>query len=271
MTDTRKHRSVSQLKQYERCPYSYKLARVDKVWQRPAAWLPQGSAVHTVLEEYRRRELDGDPMSLEEAQEMFKEEYAKEVSQYTDVTPNFDWWFRSGRYDGASDLERRWHIGLEQIEKFFAWTEGHPEEVIWIAPDGTPGIELGFDIDLDGVLVRGYIDAVLRDSDGNVIVRDYKTGNTPGDDFQLGVYSVALAETYGIEPPQIGDYYMAGKKGVKGKPTYPYDLGDWPRERVAEKFRELEENIAAERFDPDPDPDKCAFCDVSYHCPFAMG
>ncbi|ASR77178.1 exonuclease [Mycobacterium phage MyraDee] len=276
MTEVKKiHRSVSQLKQYERCPYSYKLARIDKMWSRPAAWLPQGSAVHTVCEVYEKRKLEGQVMSLEEAQDLFREEYQKEVHSYTEVTPNFDFWFASGPYNGERDIERRYEIGLEQVEKFIDWTESHPNEVIWVAPDGTPGIEIGFDIDLDGVLVRGFIDAVIKveiePGVWEVRVRDYKTGNTPGDDFQLGVYSVALAETFGIEPPQLGDYYMAGKKGKKGAPTYPYKIGEWTREAVAEKFHELEANIQAGRFEPDPEPDKCAFCDVNTTCEFAMG
>lgn len=265
MTETaveRAHRSVSQLKLYERCPYAYKLSRIDKVWSRPAAWLAQGSAVHEAAEAYER---SGRTMTLEQAQDVFRESYAEHIGQACQVTPNFEFWFASGPYAGEADVERRYHIGLEQVEKYLRWYEQHPEEVIWVAPDGTPGIEIGFDIDLDGVLVRGFIDAVIVTDEG-VLVRDNKTGNSPGDDFQLGVYGVALAEQFGIEPPARGDYWM----GRSGKPTYPFPISDWTRERVAEKFRELEENIQAERFDPLPDPKKCNFCDVNASCEFAV-
>ncbi len=270
--EKRKHRSVSQYNQYTRCPYSFKLARIDKVWQRPAAWLPQGSALHTVAEVYEKSKIQGDTMTLEEAQDLFGEEYAKEVEKYTETTPNFEWWSRSGPYGGERDLERRYLLGIEQVGRFIDWTEGHPEEVIWIAPDGTPGIEIGFDIDLDGVLVRGFIDAVIQNykaTNGGpapVMVRDYKSGNSPGDDFQLGVYGVALAEMYGIDPPQLGDYWM----GRSGKPTFPYQIGEWTRDKVSAKFRELEDNIQAERFDPDPEPSKCRFCDVSAACEYSQ-
>src|SRR5690606_40927541 len=78
----------------------------------------------------------------------------------------------------------------------------YPEEVIWVAEDGTPGIELGFDVDLDGVRVRGYIDQVLKaDSDDSVRVRDVKTGAQPGDALQLKVYAVALEDTYDVRAP----------------------------------------------------------------------
>jgi putative RecB family exonuclease len=257
--------SVSQYNSYTRCPHSWYLDRVLKSWNRPAAWLPQGSAVHTVAECIELAKLAGTPLTLEEAQDVFREEYAKEVGQYTEITPNFDWWFASGPYRGAQDVERRYNIGLEQVEKLMAWTDNHPEEVIWIAPDGTPGIEIGFDIELDGLRVRGFIDAVIHHND-QIIVRDYKTGNSPGDDFQLGVYGLALAELYGIEQPQTGDYFMART----GKPTYPYKIGEWTRERVVSAFRELDENIRAERFEPKPEPSKCRFCSVQLSCQFSL-
>jgi putative RecB family exonuclease len=256
------HRSVSQLKLYERCPYAYKLARIDKVWQRPAAWLPQGSAVHEAAEAWER---SGRTMTLEQTQDVFRDSYAQHVNTYLETTPDFEWWFKSGRYGGELDIERRYQIGLEQTQKYLDWYNSHPQEVIWIAPDGTPGIELGFDVDLDGVMVRGFIDAII-DLDGEVIVRDNKTGNKPGDDFQLAVYAAALTIQFGISKPEVGDYWM----GRTGKPTLPYTLDQWPVTKVTEAFHDLEENIRAERFDPLPEPAKCRFCDVSYHCEFAM-
>lgn len=272
MAPPKRHRSVSQINQYERCPYSYKLSRIDKVWQRPAAWLAQGSAVHEAGEAWER---SGRTMPLEDVQAVFAERYEHHINEACEITPNREYWFSSGPYRGDVDTERRFHIGLEQVEKMLKWYAGHPDEVVWIAPDGTPGIEIGFDIELDGILIRGFIDLVMwvETSPGvcEVIVRDNKTGNSPGDDFQLGVYGVALAEAYGIDPPQTGDYYMAGKAGKPGKPTAPYKIGYWTRERVVEKFQELEDNIAAERFEPLPEPDKCNFCDVATACEFSAG
>lgn len=268
------YRSVSQLKQYERCPMSYKLSRIDKVWQRPAAWLAQGSAVHEAAEAFER---SGRTMTLDEAQNVFRESYSTHIGASTEHTPNFEYWFKSGPYAGSVDVERRYGIGLGQVEKYLDWYSSHPDEVIWIAPDGTPGIEIGFDIELDGVPIRGFIDAVIvnpglagDNDDGSpspsLVVRDNKTGNQPGDDFQLAVYAVALAEQYGIEAPPDGDYWM----GRSGKPTYPYDLTDWDRKKVSAKFKELDENIRAERFDPLPEASKCAFCDVALACQYRV-
>lgn len=253
-------RSVSQLKQFEKCPQSWFRARVLRTWQRPAPWLPQGSAVHGAVEWWER---GGRSAPLEDVQAVFSRLYAEEIRGYTRATPNFEWWFRSGPYDGKRDIPRRYAIGMEQCAKYLAYYARFPEQVIWITPDGTPGIELAFDMDLAGVPVRGFIDAVIWDGE-KLIVRDNKTGNDPGDDFQLGVYGLAIRKEYGVEA-WTGDYWMA----KPGKATWPFDLHDWPEDRVTEKFLELEEAIASGDFTAKPSPDKCRFCDVSYGCAYS--
>ncbi|MFE2997982.1 RecB family exonuclease [Nocardia sp. NPDC059246] len=255
--------SVSQYNQYGKCPYAWKLQRRDKVWERPAAWLPQGTAVHAAGEAYER---SGRTLSLEQVKDVFRASYSEEVSKYTKETPNLSYWFRSGPYRGAQDIERRFGIGLEQCEKYVTWYDKHPEQVAWTAPDGTLGVELEFDLDLDGVLVKGFIDKVGHDTKRDVMyVRDNKTGKKPPeDDMQLGTYKVAVETTYGVEVPE-GDFWM----GSTGKPTIARDLKEWTRERVTEKFHELADNIKQERFDPDPETSKCMFCSVSASCAFS--
>lgn len=260
------HRSVSQLNQYNRCPYSYYLARIEKVWKRPAAWLAQGSAVHEAAEAYERSKLTAEPLTLDETLDVFSESYRNHINEACEETPNFNAWFASGPYRGEEDISRRFGIGMDQTQRFVEWTDSHPEEVIWIAPDGTPGIELAFDVELGGVPVRGFIDAIVE-TDGVASVRDYKTGNKPGDDFQLGVYAVAVATTYdeyGVPPIETGDYWM----GRTGKPTAPYDLSDWSYDRVTEAFVGLNDALAAGDFPAIPEASKCRFCDVSASCKY---
>lgn len=258
-------RSVSQLNQYVRCPQAYKLGRIDKVWARPAAWLPQGSAFHAVAEEYEKRLVAGDTMGFDAALDLFREEYANGINDLCDVTPNFEWWFWSGPYSGERDVERRYEIGLEQVEKFIGWRHAEGQE-IWVTPDGTPAIELEFAVELDGIMVRGFIDAVVV-VDGELRVRDYKTGNSPGDDFQLGVYAMAIEMLFPGHRITTGDYFMAGKKGKPAKPTAPYDLTHWTRDKITARFHEVEEQIQAGNFEPLPEPSKCGFCDVNRSCP----
>ncbi|MGY2062753.1 RecB family exonuclease, partial [Nocardia gipuzkoensis] len=191
--------SVSQYKSYERCPYGYYLERIERVWQRPAAWLSQGTAVHKAIEEF---ELSGRAMTVEQMQAVFRESYVAATNEMCEVTPNLNYWFRSGPYGGAADIGRRYRLGLEQVAGYPRWVHDHPEEQVWVTPDGTLAVELYFEVDLDGVVVRGYIDSVIFDPHtGRKKVRDCKTGRQPGDSFQLGTYRAALEAKFGIEPP----------------------------------------------------------------------
>ncbi|WNN95924.1 Casa4 exonuclease [Mycobacterium phage Ciao] len=262
-TYEKKPRSVSQLSQFDKCPFSWKLARHERVWKRPAAWLQQGTGVHAVAEKYMLSKLAGSPLTREECYEIFKAEYADGINEATEETPNLGWWFASGPYRGADDIERRWGIGLQQVDKTLDWIDNHQSLEVWHTPDGTPGIELAIEFELDGIEIRGYIDAVLV-LDGEVQVVDWKSGAKPGDDFQLAVYALALKQLYGVEITR-GVYFMA----KTGKPTYPYDLTDWTREKISARFHDMERKLEAGDFTPKPGA-SCARCDVALSCEYSM-
>lgn len=258
MSDS-EHRSVSQYKTYEKCPYAWKLSKIDKVWSRPAAWLSQGSAVHEAAEAWERSNRE---MSLEDAQDVFKESYERHTNEMCEITPDFNRWFASGPYRGEQDIERRYSIGLQHVATYVTYYQNHPGEVVWVDPvTGIPGIELAFDIVLDGVLVRGYIDAVISSGE-DIIVRDLKTGNQPGDEFQLATYAVGVNEVYGVQPTHL-DYFM-----TKTGSTVSYDIAGWGKDRITGLFRELEDNINLGRFEARPSKSNCQMCDVAESCEY---
>lgn len=256
------HSSVSQVKDLgildsdNGCPYSFYLKRIEKKWQRPAAWLPQGSAVHEAAEAWEHSDRT---MSLEDAQEVYAERYRVHTDAQLEDTPNTDYWFNSGPYNGARDIDRRFSIGLEQVEGYFRYyTETKPDEKIWVAPDGNKVVELEFNIELGGVRVKGFIDQAI---DGKP--RDIKTGKNPGDDFQLAVYAAAFLLMYGV-PITTGDYWMARL----GRPTVSYKLQAWTLESLGEVFQQADAQIKAGDFPPRPTPDKCRRCSVAASCRF---
>lgn len=255
-------RSVSQLNEHDKCGYRYRLNRIDKAWRKPAAWLPQGLGVHEAVESFEKSERT---MTLPQMEDVFTESYAKHTNRLAEDVPNFRYWFRSGPYDGEADIERRYGIGIEQVAKYKAYTEKKPEETPFRFDDGSLCVEWPFEMEVGGVPVRGYVDAIVWDSElKQWVARDVKTGKSPGDEKQLAVYGIAFEKATGIEIDH-GDYWMART----GKPTIPYDLTEWPEQRVAEEFQRLDEAVKAEVFEPDPEPDKCRFCDVNTACEFA--
>ncbi|MFB9926306.1 RecB family exonuclease [Amycolatopsis halotolerans] len=247
--------SVSQHKQYRQCPQQWYLQRKVRAWQRPAAWLAHGTAVHAAAEFWERSVRTA---SVADAQAEFARVYAATLAEDMEETPNLEYWFSSGPYGGAADIERRFGIGLEQVAKYIEYYTGKgKDEAIWITPDGTPAIELRFDIELDGVSIIGYIDQVV-----NGEARDIKTGQPPKDTFQLGTYKVALEEQWGLKSDQ-GSYWLA----KFARPVRTFDVTDWTKERVTDEFGRLHEDITAERFDP-VIGDHCQRCPVANACPF---
>lgn len=255
-------RSVSQRNEYLKCGHAYKLHRKDKVHEKPAAWLPQGLGVHEAVEGFEK---SGRTMTLEEMQEVYTESYVKHTNRLAEKTPNFRWWFRSGPYDGETDIKRRLGLGLEQLPKYITYTEKHPEEVPFAFDDGTLAVEFPFEIELGGVKVRGYIDQITWDPVlKQWVARDVKSGNKPPDDpFQLATYGVAFKKLTGVDV-LFGDYFMS----KTGKPTLHHDLSEWPESRVTEEYQMVDEGIKAEIFEPDPEESKCRFCPVNAACDF---
>ena len=256
-----KHRSVSQHNTFMRCAYRYRLERIDRVWQRPASWLSQGVAVHAAMEAWEK---SGRTLSYDELVEVYDAEFIKSIDEQAETTPNFDYWFGSGPWDGPTDIERRFKLGREQITKLTEWANTHDNEKVWVTPDGEPAVELEFHEEMGGVQVRGFIDLVLETPEG-LVVRDYKTGAKPGDVFQLTVYAEALRLKYGVEVV-AGDFMM----GKTGKPTIQHYFTQDDRDAVHKGFAELEAKIQAGEYEPNPSKNNCRVCAVSSSCEYKI-
>lgn len=262
---TTEFRSVSQLKDYEQCPWGYKLKRRDKVWQKPAAWFPQGTAVHAAVEEYERW---GRCSSQEQLEDYFLEVYDKEVNDLLEETPNTKLWFRSGPYGADDDIPRRRNLGLEQIGRYIQYNDKRPKEIIWFGyKDGefVHGVELPFETEIGGVPVRGIIDQIRWDEElEEYVVVDVKSGNTSGDETQLGVYALAMRNEYGLEVDH--GYYWMGKTG---KATFPLELDEEVEADLAIRFGQMDAGVEAGLFPAIPTPENCRFCTVNDSCEFA--
>jgi putative RecB family exonuclease len=256
------HRSVSQAEKYlpelGGCAYRYFLSYVVQAWDRPAAWLPQGIAVHQAAEWWEK---GGRKGSRDEMRAVYKRAYNDATEKALAGTPNTDFWFASGRYEGAEDIKRRAAIGLGQVDKYYDYyVFEKPNEVIWVTPDGSPAIELEFRENFGSVSVLGYIDQVVND-----IMRDIKTGIKPGGLFQLSTYRYAVLSKYGVDFIK-GDFWMARQGG----PTKPLDLTLMPKDQIVDYYERTDEGIKAEDFEPSPSPEACGRCGVATACKYAM-
>jgi putative RecB family exonuclease len=261
-------RSVSQVAVYLEslggCNYRYFLARVVQAWDRPAAWLPMGLAVHEAAEAWEK---SGRTMPEHEVMAKYHLSYRMHTERLLKLTPNAKVWFASGRYEGPEDITRREDIGAQQVGRYLDYYRNQrPGQVIWMTPSGEPAIELGFSVMFGSVHVRGFIDQIIQEFEhDNLTLRDIKTGQSPGNSFQLGTYRYAVLQKYDVDILS-GDYWM----GVKGKPTKPYSLDAMSLDQVTDLYETMDAGVKAESFDPSPSPEKCRRCGVATACQYAM-
>ena len=117
---------------------------------------------------------------------------------------------------------------------------------------------------LDGVVVKGRIDAIFGEPGGPWEVVDYKTGRMPAadDDFaglQLDLYALACTEVFGkrAEDVRLTYFYVDAGEEVSRVADPPGEM----RERV----RAWLQGIRDGRFDPESGP-QCRHCDFLSFC-----
>jgi DNA helicase-2/ATP-dependent DNA helicase PcrA len=113
--------------------------------------------------------------------------------------------------DVEGDLDR-----MKELFLASEWAERIPEE-----------IELPIETVIDGIAVRGRIDAVFPRDDGGWTVVDWKTGSRPSGEearvrsLQLGAYTVAFARLRGVLPEFVDGAFYYAAEGVTVRPEIP--------------------------------------------------
>ncbi|WP_020496266.1 ATP-dependent helicase [Sciscionella marina] len=122
---------------------------------------------------------------------------------------------------GAADGDDTPEADLDRLRAAFLggqWGNRVPQEV-----------EVGFETEVEGIVVRGRMDAVFADADGGWTVVDWKTGMVPDEEHmravsvQLAIYRLAWAAIAdaGVERVRAAFYYVRADRTVA-----PADLLD---------------------------------------------
>lgn len=198
--------------------------------QRPSRAATIGTEVHALIEEHFGVVPSADPLEVPEAEdtlgvtlpgavepagETAPEEVAgEEHLEFAEGLPQdalFDELSFAEESEQDSSVRSLW-------ERFAASEWGSPEwkERIW-------AVEYPVETHVEGVSLRGRIDAVFRTEDGDGerwILVDWKTGRRPkaadmqARRFQLGLYRIAFSRIMGIDPERISTVfvYLGGKR-----------------------------------------------------------
>lgn len=251
------HRSVSQLLKYARCGEEYRLSYVDKTYTfRPAAWLAQGTAFHEAVQGW---EESGRSPQFDIGR-TFVVAYDREIEAMKSRQPDMKQWLHSLKTSAENDIEARRDIGLGQLQNYVDYAESDGF-IIKDIDDFTLAIEVPFELEIGGVLVKGAIDLILLHPDG-VEVRDLKTGNRESANIQLGVYVLAVEKIFKWPVIRASYYYAKDSKVVT---LSKKDLARYSEEYLGELFNALDTGIANKVFIPNPGS-HCILCPVRDNC-----
>jgi DNA helicase-2/ATP-dependent DNA helicase PcrA len=237
--------SYSQLNTYERCPRQYMYGSVLNLRGRQSRQALAGNVIHTVLEQFYKSFKTARDATMDDLLGLYEAAFAAAAFE--------------------NELERRQHYddGLEMVKAFFEEERKRTTEPHLI--------EQWFEFTLGTVKVRGRVDRIDRHPDGRFEVIDYKTGRAESkkayatENLQLPIYAMAMREHFKLPLKAATIYALKDKKRITL--NVGEDLTEDAIERARRKILGIASDIRAGKFDPDPDPNKCPWCEFRMLCP----
>lgn len=213
--------SHSSIGMYLECPMKWHFRYVQKVPEKPKHFFSFGKSVHDALEFfYSVKTLP--PPSL------------PEVLRYLD-----DHWLCEGYKDAKQEADYK-EQGRGILKEYHA---RHVDD--YRIPYF---VEYGFNLDVAGVKVTGFVDRIDKVGDDRIAILDYKTGKAFGKDAavnsdQLTMYQMACEELLGLKVERLTLYHLPSQTPVTSEPHSAAQVQAL-RERVVRVAADIKENAA---------------------------
>jgi putative RecB family exonuclease len=134
----------------------------------------------------------------------------------------------------------------------------------------TIGVELGVEIEQDGMRLRGIIDRLDIAPDGALTVVDYKTGRAPSERYEHGkmggvqTYALLCESILGRAPVEVKLLHLRDPLVISAVPTAQSLRGQ--QRRTSAVWGAIERACVTEDFRPKVGP-LCRFCHFKSSCP----
>lgn len=242
--------SPSKMSAFKECGLAFRFSVIDGLPEPPSPWASKGTLVHRALELLMLR----PPADRTRPAALIDlEQAAAELADH----PEF-----AGL--GLSDDE--WAAfnadAAVLVERYFALED--PTKVRPI------GLELLMSVEIGSLRLRGIIDRLELDDDGELVVTDYKTGSVPSEMFEqrrlsgVHFYALLCQRLFGRRPSRIQLLYLSKPESIIAYPTEQSVVG-MERKSLA-LWAAIER--ACERDDFRPNPGKlCDWCTFKPYCP----
>jgi putative RecB family exonuclease len=242
--------SPSSISAFKECPLAFRFSYLERLPEPPSPWASKGTLVHRALEllmcrPAHDRTLDAALADLDRARTELADD------------PEF------AGLELADDEWALFHADAEQlVHKYFELED--PSSVHPI------GLELKLEAHVGAARLRGVIDRLDLDADGELVVTDYKTGGVPTEQWEnrsLGgvhVYAVLCEQMLGRRPARVQLLYLQKPEAIISVPTDQRAAG--VAQRVNALWRAIETACARDDFRPHQSR-LCDFCAFQPYCP----
>lgn len=248
--------SPSKISSFTDCPLAFRFSAVDRIPSPPTVATVKGTLVHSALERLltltpaertapaaqtclaaARAELPDDPEWIE---------LALPVDQHAEF------------FASASQL----------VDRYFTI-----EDPTTIDPVGLE-LQLEHPIDDSGAVLRGIIDRLETDAEGEFVITDYKTGRSPGPRYEqsrltgVHIYSYLVEKHFGRRPSRVQLFFLGDQRVVSAAPT------DQSTRQIERKVTAIWSTVvnacANDSFQP-KESRLCDWCSYQAFCPAKGG
>ena len=242
--------SPSSVSSFKECPLAFRFSYLERLPEPPAPWTTKGTLVHRALELLLdrppdERTLDAGLADLGRAR--------------VELAPHPDF----------ADLD----LSEEEWAKFDADAESLVQKYFLLEDPRTVkpiGLELKLEAHLGPTRLRGIIDRLELDDDGEFIVTDYKTGSVPSELWEakslsgVHMYALLCERMLGRRPARVQLFYLSKPEAIIATPTDQSIRG--VESRTTAMYQAIAQ--ACERDDFRAKPGRlCDFCTFKPYCP----
>jgi len=242
--------SPSKVAAFTDCALAFRFATIDRLPEPPSPWATKGTLVHAALE--RLFVLEPEQRTVAAALTCLDDAFTtlRLDPEYVELRLSAD---EEGAF--LDDAERL-------VRNYFRL-----EDPTTVRPIG---LELMLDADLGGVRLRGIIDRLELDENGELVVVDYKSGKAPPQRYENGrldgvhFYSLLCERNFGRRPARVKLLYLADPLEISTRPSDQSSRGI--ERKVGAIWSAVER--ACDRDDFRPKPSRlCDYCAYRVYCP----
>jgi putative RecB family exonuclease len=242
--------SPSACSSFKECPLAFRFSYIERLPEPPTAAASKGTLVHRALELLLDRPPAERVLDVALADLDCARGELAEHPEFAALELDADGW---AQFHAEAEVLVRRYFELED-----------PRTVRPI------GLELKLEADLGGSRLRGVIDRLELDADGELVVTDYKTGSVPSEFWEakslsgVHIYALLCERMLGKRPARVQLFYLSKPEAIIATPT------DQSIRGVERKTNAMRAAIvtACEREDFRPRPGRlCEYCSFQAYCP----